>query len=103
MVGVSMTRGAVTQTRTFVYTGMDLTSAMNPENGTVTYVYDASHRVTKRTDAKAQETRYVYDAQGRMTQVQHWSGSPAVENTYSRVTYYYDANPLSGTYSQNVA
>ena len=53
--------------------GTDLTSATNPENGTVTYQYDAAHRVTKRTDAKGQETRYMYDAYGRMTQVQHWA------------------------------
>ena len=38
LAGVSMTRGNVTQTRTFLYTGSDLTSATNPENGTFTYV-----------------------------------------------------------------
>ena len=45
---VRMPRGNVTQTRTFVYSGTDLVSATNPENGTVTYQYDG-HRVTKRT------------------------------------------------------
>ena len=29
--------------------------------------------MTKRTDAKGQETRYTYDAYGRLTQVQHWA------------------------------
>jgi YD repeat-containing protein len=66
LTGVSMPRsngtGSYTQTRSFVYTGNDLTSATNPENGTVTYQYDGSHRVTKRTDAKGQEARYTYDA-----------------------------------------
>src|SRR6266498_1636003 len=58
---VTMPRGGVTQTRTFVYTGNDLTSATNPENGTVTYQYDGAHRVTSRTDAKGQQTQYSYD------------------------------------------
>src|ERR1039458_2318910 len=58
LVGVSMPRDNGTQSRTFVYTGSDLTSATNPENGTVTYQYDGAHHVTKRTDAKGQETRY---------------------------------------------
>ena len=74
MTEVSMPRGSWTQTRTFVYTGADLTSATNPENGTVTYVYDGSHHVTKRTDAKGQETRYTYDGYGRLTETQHWAG-----------------------------
>jgi len=37
-----MTRGSVTQTRTFLYNGSDLVSATNPETGTVTYTYDVS-------------------------------------------------------------
>ena len=82
LTGVSMPRSNGTQTRTFVYTGADLTSATNPENGTVTYQYDGSHRVTKRTDAKGQETRYTYDAYGRLTQVQHWA--VVLHNTRSR-------------------
>jgi YD repeat-containing protein len=32
LTGVSMTRGKITQTRTFLYSGSDLTSATNPEN-----------------------------------------------------------------------
>jgi YD repeat-containing protein len=65
VTGVSMPRSNGTQTRTFVYNGSDLVSATNPENGTVTYQYDGSHQVTKRTDALGQETRYTYDAYGR--------------------------------------
>src|SRR5580704_5269340 len=42
LIGTSMTRGSVTQTRTFVYnTAGLLTSATNPESGTVTYSYNA--------------------------------------------------------------
>jgi RHS repeat-associated protein len=113
LTGVSMPRsngtGSYTQTRSFVYTGNDLTSATNPENGTVTYQYDGSHRVTKRTDAKGQETRYTYDAYMRLTQVQHWAVSwdPFINNyrfqeqVQQRVDYSYDSNPLNGSYSQN--
>lgn len=31
--------------------------------------YDASHRVTKRIDARGQATEYTYDALGRVTAV----------------------------------
>jgi len=61
LVGVSMPRSNGTHTRTFVYTGNGLTSATNPENGTVTYQYDGSHHVTKRTDAKGQETTILHE------------------------------------------
>jgi YD repeat-containing protein len=103
-----MARSNGTQTRTFDYTGADLTRVTNPENGIVTYQYDASHRVTKRTDAKLQETRYTYDTYGRLTQVQHWAwqsnfgyGQILAEQGNQRVNYYYDTNPLNGSYSQN--
>jgi YD repeat-containing protein len=62
---------------------------------------NASHHVTKRTDAKGEETRYSYDSYGRLTQVQHWAGSPLAELASQRVTYSYDSNPLNGSYSQN--
>jgi len=82
-------------------------SATNPENGTVTYEYDASNRVTKRTDAKGQETRYTYDAYGRLTAVQHWGMVQNPQTGYfvltemanEGVTYSYDSNPLNGSYS----
>jgi YD repeat-containing protein len=86
-----------------------MTSATNPENGTVTYEYSA-HKVTKRTDANGQETRYFYDGYGRMTQVQHWAwGTVApnystlvlIEQTDQRYDYYYDSNPCNSTFSQN--
>src|SRR5207237_10373673 len=97
MVGVSMPRTNGTQTRTFVYSGSDLVSATNPESGTTTYAYDPAHHVIKRTDAKGQETRYSYDGQGRLLEVQHWAGSPLVQQGGQTVTYYYDTNPLSST------
>ena len=56
-----------------------------------------------------QETRYTYDAYGRLTEVQHWAvswdpytlTSHMQEETGQRVDYYYDSNPLNGGYSQN--
>jgi YD repeat-containing protein len=70
LTGVSMIRGNVTQTRTFLYNGSDLVSATNPENGTVTYTYDASHHVTSRTDALGSQTQYTYDSYGRLSEGQ---------------------------------
>jgi YD repeat-containing protein len=55
---VSMPRGGYTQTRTFVWSAADLVSATNPDNGTVTYAYAEGHRVTQRTDAMGQQTRW---------------------------------------------
>jgi RHS repeat-associated protein len=109
LTDVSMPRSNGTQSRHFEYSGKDLTLARNPENGTVTYQYDADHHVTKRTDAAGQETRYTYDSYGRLTQVQHWamSWNPQTNtNTFQeqgnqRVTYSYDTNPINGSYSQN--
>ncbi|MGD0497691.1 MAG: hypothetical protein ABSC23_04560 [Bryobacteraceae bacterium] len=72
---VSMTRGGNTQTRTFAWSGVDMVSATNPENGTVTYTYNGDHTVSTRTDAKGQHTYYYYDSYGR---------------PYAR--YYYNAN-----------
>jgi len=96
-----MPRSNGTQTRTFANNGTDMVSATNPENGTVTYQYDGSHHVTQRTDNMGQQTRYSYDAYGRLTQVQHWAGSPLAEQINQRWNYYYDASPYDGTYSQN--
>ena len=93
---VSMTRGAVTQTRTFSFTGRDMVSATNPENGTVTYAYDAVHRVTSRVDAKGQETQYDYDSYGRQTQVRHYPTS-GTEDLTQRASYYYDGNDPCGS------
>ena len=57
LTGVSMPRGATTQTRTFNYdlTTGRLSSATNPENGTVSYTYNADGTLppgpTPRTSA----------------------------------------------------
>jgi YD repeat-containing protein len=100
---VSMPRHGMQQTRTFVWNGADMISATNPENGTVTYTYDAAHRVAVRTDAKGQKTHYDRDAYGRLTQVWHElivNGQLVVAPSQT-VRYDYDINPYDGLYSQN--
>ena len=89
LTGVSMTRGTVTQTRSFQWTASDLTQSTNPENGTVTYQYDLAHHVTLRTDAKNQRTTYNYDSYGRVTQGHHYDANNVVQ-TGQDVTYNYD-------------
>ena len=103
---VSMPRAEGTQTRTFQWSGSDMVSATNPENGTVTYQYDGEHRVTRRIDAKGQKTLYSYDPYGRLTQKRYfgWATYPngnqfLVEQPAQEVDYYYDTNPLNGSYS----
>src|SRR5580704_10239190 len=69
LLTVSMPRSTGTQTRSFQWTGSDMTSATNPENGTVTYTYDGAHRVKSRRDAKGQKTLYTFDTCERKTMV----------------------------------
>ncbi len=91
LIQVSMPRAGVNQKRYFLWTGSDLTSTTNPENGTVTYTYDGAHHVLTRLDAKGQQTNYTYDIYGRLTLVQYLvSGT---EDLTQRVTYYYDSTP----------
>jgi YD repeat-containing protein len=111
LISVTMPRSNGTQTRSFAYAGSDLISTTNPENGQVTYQYDGAHHVTLRTDAKGQQTRYIYDGYSRLTQVQHWVPVTTVVNGQSftqlqedpkqRVTYTYDANAIDANFSQN--
>src|SRR6202012_4273056 len=63
--------GSTTQTRTFVYDSAGrLTSATNPENGTVTYTYNADNTLYKKQDAKGGSTIYSYDSLKRVVQTQ---------------------------------
>ena len=100
---VAMTRGSTTQYRTFVYDSVGrLTSAANPENGTVTYTYNSDNTLQDKHDAKGQDTVYTYDSKKRVTMVQRYpSGKNNAEDTWQRVTYSYDTNPYSSTFSHN--
>ncbi len=96
LTGVSMTRGATTQTRTFNYAngstvGALLLSATNPENGTVSYTYNTDMTLATKTDAKGQVFSYSYDGYKRLTQVS--VGAAVLRN------YVYDSNPDDSSYS----
>lgn len=101
LIKVTMPRPSGTQTRTFVYSGNDLTSATNPENGTVTYTYDSNHRVLTKTDAKSQQTVYTYDGDGHDGTT--YGRVIQVQNPTQTVVYSYDSNPYDSTYSQYAA
>jgi RHS repeat-associated protein len=101
---VSMPRPSGTQTRTFTYNGKLLTSATNPENGTVSYSYNANNKIATKTDAKGQAVAYTYDGLNRLTQVQRYpTGFSGSEDTCQRETYTYDNNTVTANYSQYVA
>jgi RHS repeat-associated protein len=76
------------QTRSFVYDSLKrLTSATNPESGTVSYIYDNSGNLLTRTDARSITTTIVYDALNRPTTKSYNDGTPAV-------AYFYDGQSL---------
>jgi RHS repeat-associated protein len=101
LTGVSMQRPSGTQTRSFVYTGHLLTSATNPENGTVTYAYNSNNKLATRTDAIGQHASYTYDSLGRLTKLQRFNQSN-VEDLCEQENYSYDSNPYNPSFSQNV-
>ncbi|WP_162180005.1 RHS repeat-associated core domain-containing protein [Bryobacter aggregatus] len=95
LTGVSMPRDGVTQTRSFTYdttTQSRLLSATNPENGTVSYVYNADGTAQSKTDAKGIKSEFVYDSYKRVTQTKKstQSGGTWTEDRCQRVDYKYD-------------
>ena len=93
---VQMPRGGTTQYRSFNYqdmqgrVGANLLSATNPENGTVTYTYNADNTVSTRIDAKGQKTAYSYDISGRPTQIRHYPDGTH-EDASQQVNLYYES------------
>jgi RHS repeat-associated protein len=103
---VSMTRAGTTQTRTFVYSDAGLlTSATNPENGTVNYYYNSDNTLQYKQDAKGQATVYTYDPTSKfVTMVQHFpQGQANAEDTCQRVTYVYGTDPTTYSYSRLIS
>ncbi len=79
------------QTRTFVYDSLKrLTSATNPESGTVTYGYDANGNLTSKIDARSITTTMVYDAINR----HHLQKLTTIARRRRTVSYFYDAQTL---------
>ena len=93
-----VTQGA--QTRTFAYDSLSrLTSAANPESGTIAYTYDNNGNLTQRTDARGVVTAYTYDRLDRLTRRSYsYTGSDtAVSIETTQVDYAYDR---CGSYSR---
>jgi len=84
--------------RSFTYDAMSrLTSAANPESGTVTYVYDLNSNLSSKTAPKPNPnstgtvtTNYSYDVLNRLTQKSY------VNLTTPTAQYAYDGNTLTG-------
>jgi len=62
-----------------------LTSASNPESGTVAYTYDANNNVLTKKDARSVTTTYSYDKLNRMTAKTYTDGT-------ATISYVYDGN-----------
>ena len=78
------------QTRTFVYDSLSrLTSATNPESGTVTYGYDANSNLISKFDARSITTTIAYDALNRVTS-KSYNDTPQTPT----VSYLYDSQTL---------
>ena len=74
------------QTRTFVYSSLKrLTSAINPESGTITYGYDNNGNLTSKVDSRSITTTLVYDSLSRLTSKTYSDSTPAVTYTYDAV------------------
>src|ERR1044072_8569103 len=79
------------QTRTFVYSSLKrLTSATNPESGTISYGYDNNGNLTSKVDARSITTSFAYDLLNLVTSRSYSDGTPAV-------TYTYDAAGVSNS------
>src|SRR5262249_32590517 len=78
------------QTRTFVYDSLKrLTSATNPESGSVFYAYDNDSNLIQKTDARGVVTTYDYDALNRNKTIDYSDTvtSPDVSQFYDGATY----------------
>jgi len=90
-----MTRGSTTQTRTFVYNNAgELTSATNPESGTMTYTYNSDTTLATKVDAKGQTAAYSYDSQKRVTELQWYpTGITHGQTSARKMDYTYGTDP----------
>jgi RHS repeat-associated protein len=79
------------QTRTFAYDSLKrLTSAINPESGTMSYQYDNAGNLTQKTDSRGVVSTYGYDALSRNISVSY-SNDPSATLPITRV---YDLGTL---------
>ncbi len=79
------------QARTFVYDALSrLTSAANPESGTVSYTYDGAGNVLTERDGRGGVATHAYDVLNRITETVYSGGGTGFDATPD-VTYVYDA------------
>lgn len=91
LTAVVMTRGGVTQTRTFVYDSNGrLVSQTLPESGTTTYGY-VGQRLAWKVDAKGQKVAWNYDIYGRVTQIDRYGDQYGQPEAGQGTTFSYDA------------
>ena len=73
------------QVRTFVYDSLKrLSSAANPESGTITYTYDNNGNLLTKTDARGVVCTYAYDALNRNTTV-NYSDTTGINPDLTRI------------------
>jgi RHS repeat-associated protein len=85
------------QTRSFAYDSLSrLTSALNPETGTINYHYDNNGNLDWKADARGVKTEYTYDALNRLTN-RTYSLTGAMPPNYTApppVQYFYDGTGM---------
>jgi RHS repeat-associated protein len=103
LITVTQRKGTAgtTQTRSFAYDALSrLTSAMNPESGTIIYDYDANSNLWHKTDARGVTATYVYDALNRvMSRSYSDTTTPTVTYSYDTTTIAYSIGRLTSVNS----
>lgn len=88
-------RSTGNQARSFAYdSSQRLQSASSPENGTITYAYNADSTLQQKTYNNGNYEYYTYDAYQRLIKIQRFvcpTPSSCSEDTTERVAYTFDA------------
>ncbi len=80
------TVSATWRARKFTYNSLSqLTQAVNPESGTISYTYDDDGNLSSKLDARSITTTYAYDALHRLTQKSYSDGTATVRYGYDGV------------------
>jgi YD repeat-containing protein len=90
------------QTRAFSYDSLaELTSAANPESGTVSYQYDNAGNLNSKTDARGIVTTLSYDELNRVTKKSYSDGTPPVSYAYDSGSIPYGIGQLASVSNAN--
>ena len=85
-------RQSETATKSYTYSGVDLTSASGGTQGDVSYTYDANHNVTSAV-RDGLETQYTYDSAGRVVRSEVYPG----HGFATKATYTADGSRLASS------